>query len=203
MGWVTEPANTWSNFAYILAGLLLVKKTPKFGWAAIFLGFSSGIYHASNNYFFQLADFLGMYAVLAWFVLINFARLDWYKKYLSHIYWMGGVFFAIFCTALYFLDIPYQALVFIMILGLIVSELNLKKQKKSDGAKTTFYVAVFFVTLGAITSLSDHKRWFCDPQNHWLQGHALWHCFSATAIFFAARYFEPYYKLLNGQSRLS
>ena len=53
--WITEPANTWSNLAYIIAGIIIFmmlkpenRKTSKwFGATLIFVGFSSFVYHMS------------------------------------------------------------------------------------------------------------------------------------------------------------
>ena len=32
-------------------------------------------------------------------------------------------------------------------------------------------------------SLADVTRVWCEPANHWLQGHAVWHVLTATALY--------------------
>ena len=35
----------------------------------------------------------------------------------------------------------------------------------------------------AAASAADVSRVFCDPTNHWLQGHAIWHLLSAASLY--------------------
>ena len=63
--WITEPANTWSNLAYIIAAVIIYKLYKNNGgevlkrasWYAFWIGITSGIYHASYNFFTQVFDF--------------------------------------------------------------------------------------------------------------------------------------------------
>ena len=75
--WINEPANAWSNLAYIFVGLFIYFFTDlrtRRGTSAgsslglewfpptiIAVGVCSGIYHASNTYITQMLDFFGMY----------------------------------------------------------------------------------------------------------------------------------------------
>ena len=196
-GWITEPANTWTNLAYVLVAILIWKKYPKIAYATLFLGLGSGIYHATNNFFTQLWDFVGMYAVLALFIVINCARIGMKKSSLNRIYWGGAAIFTSLCVILYFINLPYQALVLFMILGLVLSEVKAKNNSAGSSHKKSFYTALFFIAVAAVFSFSDHKGWFCDPDNHLVQGHAIWHILSATAIYFATRYYGQHYDTLK------
>jgi len=31
---------------------------------------------------------------------------------------------------------------------------------------------------------------FCDPSNHWIQGHALWHLLTAASLYAMFRFYE-------------
>ncbi len=81
--WVTEPANTWSNLAFIVAGLVMLPfaKGERSLWLRLFgpsmlvLGVWSGLYHASFTFFFQVFDFLGMFLVLLCPLCIALERL--------------------------------------------------------------------------------------------------------------------------------
>ena len=72
--WVSEPANTWSNLAYLLVALVVGWQCrrsthPELRWMApalFLMGLLSGIYHASNLYLTQVLDFLGMFLFIFW-----------------------------------------------------------------------------------------------------------------------------------------
>jgi hypothetical protein len=40
-----------------------------------------------------------------------------------------------------------------------------------------------------VCSVLDVSRVWCEPANHWLQGHAVWHVLSALALLFTARHY--------------
>ena len=45
------------------------------------------------------------------------------------------------------------------------------------------------ITLAGAFSLLDVTRVWCDPANHWLQGHALWHLLSAASLYALFRFY--------------
>ena len=64
------PWNTWSNLAYVLAGVALaagVRTAPMFGMGTclVFLGIGSGLYHAFKRGWAVKLDSAGMYATFA------------------------------------------------------------------------------------------------------------------------------------------
>ena len=46
----------------------------------------------------------------------------------------------------------------------------------------SYAVALLLISAAAVFSALDVTRTFCDPDNHWLQGHAIWHVLSASAL---------------------
>ena len=46
-----------------------------------------------------------------------------------------------------------------------------------------FWLALVLLAAGAAASLADVTRTWCDPSNHWLQGHALWHVLTAASLY--------------------
>ena len=81
--WVTAPANTWSNLAYIALGLLMWREARRmgsaplriFGPASIVVGVFSLVYHASYTFFFQFFDFIGMFVFCFVLIVLNWRRL--------------------------------------------------------------------------------------------------------------------------------
>ena len=75
--WVTTPANTWSNVAYVVVGVAMLwesyrcgqhkSKRPRertvshLGLASIVVGVTSFLFHMSYTAVFQFADFFGMH----------------------------------------------------------------------------------------------------------------------------------------------
>ena len=134
--------------------------------------------------------------------------------------------FAASCVPLhpfYLNKIPFQSLVFLHVVAVIMFELlyirpieaevfALLKRREDEptprkNKRATiddifpmkmFFIALAFLVLAAIFSLSDVKRWLCDQapdstalfrsDNHYIQGHACWHVFSSIGVFFIWRH---------------
>jgi len=66
---IVEPENTWSNFGYLLAGLLILFRRPRLLGIAVGVNFciiavTSGFYHASLEPYAQSFDVAWIYALL-------------------------------------------------------------------------------------------------------------------------------------------
>lgn len=188
--WITEPANTWSNIAFIIAGIVVTRLASKaandrlkyYGPAMIILGFFSGIYHASYTFFFQVFDFIGMYLMILIPVFINWE--DWKGKRKNFLYEYLGVttLLTILTIIFYKINIPIQILILALILFIIFSEMLLVKKRTQAGHLYPFYfLSIFFLAIAASFSSFDVTRLFCHPEDHLIQGHALWHVFNAVA----------------------
>ena len=85
--WVTNPANTWSNVAYLVVGIWIWRRARRsgrpelqlFGPATVAVGVFSGIYHASYTWALQLFDFVGMFLFCFLVLTSNALRLDWIR----------------------------------------------------------------------------------------------------------------------------
>ena len=53
-----------------------------------------------------------------------------------------------------------------------------------------YLAALALITAAAVCSALDVTRVWCDPENHWLQGHAAWHVLSAASLFALYRFYE-------------
>ena len=97
-GWITTPANTWSNLAYLFVGILIIRECRgkpgdlrrMFGPITLFLGAASFLYHASYTWFFQFFDFVGMFLVIILMITLNLRRLDWiHPGNQNRVFWGG------------------------------------------------------------------------------------------------------------------
>ena len=83
---VIEPQNTWSNFGYLLAGLLILFRKPSRLGMAVGINFCviflfSGLYHASLQNVWQALDVAWIYTLLLSIIAYSFQALKLrYKK---------------------------------------------------------------------------------------------------------------------------
>ncbi|HRE90801.1 MAG TPA: ceramidase domain-containing protein [Myxococcota bacterium] len=102
---VVEPANTWSNLAYILIGLLLLARSRRrrhhgaphrmartFGTAEIIVGVFSFAFHMSYSGLLQVLDFAAMFVFVGLTLSLNLVRLGWLPERLRvRVYVLGVV----------------------------------------------------------------------------------------------------------------
>jgi hypothetical protein len=199
--WVVEPANTWSNLAYLAVGLVLyaaARHSPSphlrfFAPAAVGVGLASGIYHASYSFALQILDFLGMYVFCYLLLTLNLRRAgllgsrDWWRRF-----WQLVAATTLLTVLLDFLEVPIQLLVFVLVLAIVGSEVWLRSRDRSAGFGS-FVLAMALIAAAGVFSLLDVTRTWCLPSHAYLQGHAIWHVLSAfglLASYFHYRQFE-------------
>ena len=200
-GWVTEPANTWSNMAYLFLAILMYKyvKDNKlngsngFIAATLFTGASSFIYHASYTAFFQFFDFLAMIIFLALPLTLNAVRAGIIEKNNAKTFGITlTIIGSILTVVFYFTHIPMQGLILFMVLALIGTEFAANKRKPREIQYKNFFVGLGLIATAATFSVLDVTRTMCNPHNHFVQGHALWHCFSAGSLYFAFKFYMQF-----------
>jgi hypothetical protein len=195
--WVNEPANAWSNLAYIAVAVAMQVFGPRtpgrvlrfFPIAVYLVGLMSFTYHATNNYLTQLFDFLGMYLFCYLLLMLNARRLGRVteRAFLPALAALVVVTLGLTLVANR-LSIPIQALVFLLIVGVIATEAVIRRRRGRVYSLRWFYVAVALLVVAATFSVLDVTRTWCDPTNHWIQGHALWHVLTALALGAAFRF---------------
>ena len=82
--------------------------------------------------------------------------------------------------------IPIQSLVATLIAVTLGQEFALHRRLRSEVGQTDyrpFLMALALLASAGAASLADVTRVWCDPTNHWLQGHAVWHVLSAAALY--------------------
>jgi hypothetical protein len=194
--WITTPANTWSNLAYLGVAVPMWRATKghpllrPFAPAAVAVGVSSFVYHASYTYFFQFFDFVGMFLFASLPLTLNAVRLGWIGERTAPALYVALV---VGCSALvpvvFGTRFPIQGIVAILILVAIGQELVLWLGRRTPEPRTWWLVAVAVLAVAATCSALDLSRVWCDPQNHWLQGHAVWHVLSAVTLLALFRFY--------------
>lgn len=202
--YINEPANTWSNLGYLLVPFLiyflykskfkghasLKRFTLHWGISVFLMGLASFVYHATNNAFTQIFDFVGMFLMINIPIAINLQRIRGIdpKTYPQFWSWLFAVDLLVFqCFG--FLDIPIQHTVGINVLIILGTEI-IAQMKERTSAHTNFksslryfWLSLVVMALAQFFSQLDLKRIWCEPDNLILHGHALWHVFGAVGMF--------------------
>jgi hypothetical protein len=81
--------------------------------------------------------------------------------------------------------------VFLLIVAMVGQELALWRRAGAAGRAdySAYWLALALLGAASALSLADVTRAWCDPANHWLQGHALWHVLSAASLYALLRFY--------------
>ncbi len=206
--WITTPANTWSNLGYIFVGFFFFWFTRKeksanlrfYGVAAQWVGWTSFIYHASLTFVTQVMDFLGMFIFFYLILIQNLARIgvvrgDRVKKTV----WIATAVTTALSAVVDRFHFPIQGLILVLIVGILITE-GLASLKATHPVKyAAMSASLFFLGVGAAFSASDVTRKFCNPADHWIQGHAIWHYFGSLALLFSIFHYRQFYSRGTGE----
>ncbi len=195
---VNEPANAWSNFAFIIAGLFYWNKfrtkNQDVAWLAmsgVIMGVFSFIYHATNNALTQYFDFFGMYVFLFFIITLNYARLKGLPGKAFRVPYWSAVLAMSFATPIFRkIGFPIQLLILVGVLVVFATERAcISKGKAKSHLKHFIGMGVFF-GIAISFSMLDVTRILCMPDNHFIQGHALWHIFSSLGMIAAIHHYQ-------------
>lgn len=197
---VAEPANTWSNLAYVAVAVFLfvvtrasTSRVQRFWpWAAFWVGVTSGAYHATVAFATQVFDFWGMYFFFSLVLLLNLVRLGAVPRHR----FFGALWSSIFgLTALTVvigkLGLPVQGIVVVLIAATLATEVAASRGR-GVGHRWLFATLAFLAVAFGF-SAADASRAWCDPTSHVLQGHAIWHVLGSVSMacaFFHYRQFD-------------
>lgn len=188
---INEPANAWSNLAYILAAVIMFKKITKphpflrdFAWGMIAVGTTSFIYHSSNNFFTQFFDFIGMYTFSSLSIAFAFKRtrgtIDDHRTLFWFLMFLNTVIFWWF----YMEDIAIQKTFMLNIIFILGFEVVALYKEKFFKQSINLVFGAIAIIVAQVFSILDLKRIWCEPDNIFLHGHALWHTFGGLSTFF-------------------
>ncbi len=198
---ITEPLNTWSNLAFLVAGLWILLRFRHvairgFAWIVIVMGLFSAIYHATNNALSQYLDFFGMILMMSALLALLTIRL-WYS---SEVILKRSFLFFILLNlvvlwALYVAQVPIQSLILINMLPIVIGEVCyiLFYNKISLGWRSWVFLvlSVVVLILAQVFAQLDLKRIYCDPEGY-LHGHVLWHIFCALGMVTTSYHLEQH-----------
>ena len=203
-GWIRQPANTWSNLAFVLVGLLAARgpvapsagpAVPMrddpvvrglYGFTAVVIGVGSWWYHASMTFAGQWIDVLGMYLLPTFLICYNLLRARRLPRAAFLPSWL--LVNSLLGVGLVVLPL-WRRPVFGVLLGLaLVSELIARRM-----LRRRLQVRYMLGALGALALAFgiwwlDLKHILCAPHSL-IQGHAAWHMLCAMAAWWIWGYY--------------
>ncbi|MBI5246786.1 MAG: ceramidase domain-containing protein [Elusimicrobia bacterium] len=197
-GWITAPANTWSNLAYIAVGLWIMRRASRrgaltaggLGPVSIVVGATSFVFHMSYTFAGQVLDYAGMFVLLGWAVsraLLRNGSLD--EKGAARA-WAGfGAASLVSLFAFRAMGWGIQTIILVETLALAALEIKLMVSKRDAPEYKSFWLMQGLLAAAYAVWHLDHTDAFCRPDSL-LQGHALWHCLTAAAFVAAWRFHE-------------
>ena len=217
-GLIKQPVNTFSNFGFVLAGLLIGWRLMRgtyshnlnpltqsifypafFASLVVYLGPGSMAMHATETHLGGRLDMLSMYLVAAFltaYAMQRFFRLGWIA--------FSILFVAVVVTCVYVQDLPYSMPlvghpgsfffgVFIAV-GTVFETLNSFVRKRNHDWKWGGLSLGFLLLAFLIWNFSGHHA----PSHSLVQEHGIWHLLCAVSTYCLFRYYVS-----ENQSRLT
>ncbi|MCT4643059.1 MAG: ceramidase [Bacteriovoracaceae bacterium] len=196
--WVSEPANTWSNLLYLVCAFILYKWAKQNGqkemlWfapAMFLMGSFSFFYHMSNFYISQAFDFIGMYFFVFWALVLNLRKAQFITRKMQRPVMISlSLIGTVAIHILYTNGLKLQFIIVITVATLIALEIIAKKKSNPHRHFKYLISGLSTVFIAEVFSLLDLKRVWCEPTNHIIQGHGIWHIISAIGLTIAYKHF--------------
>ncbi len=196
--WIREPANTYSNSAYIIVGIIILIKCREklyphvkvLGYFAILLGFMSGFYHATSSFFGEVLDYGSMFLISSYLLTANLSRL--YKWTPIKMSITASVLFIVSIIGLVQFKTIGAPLFGCQIAVALVIEIYMdRKGHPRPDYKSLIASCVLFLGAYGIWVLDTNKI-VCDPTNHFINGHAIWHIATGIAVYFIFKFYAQF-----------
>jgi hypothetical protein len=196
--WIAQPANTWSGLAYVLIGLWLIRKRSVeqapaiqlIGPSAIFVGITTFAYHASYTFVAQFFDLSSMYIFSGLLLVLNLRRLGVITQKIQMPLFVGIILLSMVILGVY--NRTGQAIFALQIIAALLLEAYISNKQKNQFFYRDFGLALLLFLIGYGIWILDFKRILCDPNNHILQGHAVWHILTAFCFLFLYRFYRQF-----------
>lgn len=190
--WIREPANTWSNLAFLIVAVIVVRKSGRAAKAIALVsaatGLGSALFHATGTQWGGIADYAGMFLGTGAMTALNVRRwrsVSWPFAYflfaLTSVLLLAG--------AAWFPEL--ERILYIVAMPCCLIELRLWFRDR--GTRYFWYlIGSLVLSIGVLFWWLDLSRVFCNPDNHWINGHAIWHLATALALYSLHRFYEQF-----------
>jgi len=205
--WVTQPANTWSNIGFLIIGVLIYRQSKAMnqsgpaviGISSIILGIGSGMFHASSTFFFEVFDLLGMFMISGILLCFNLQRLTGISNRSTTLTYIS---LNAASVAIMLIWHPSGIATFAVQIAIALTfEILLHIRRDEISYRYFIYMLATFVASFTFWGL-DISKILCDPHNHIITGHAIWHLLNAVVIYFIFRFYCQFSTTRKGRFTL-
>lgn len=201
---IREPQNTISNLAYLTAGLAILlagRRTASMGlgWAAVFLGVGSAVYHASLLPEWRMLDILGVYAVLYGLLLVGLSAIlnsmsdGWRGWGMVILVWAFAIYTGVHRNDIRWFGLKIFDSTYVFVVAVALGcGFALFAYRKAVNRAAYFRALVVLIIAATISfsgGIGDRFGGFWAAPESVLQGHAIWHVFGAIALLAAYEIF--------------
>lgn len=188
-GPIAHPADTWTNIGPIVAGLFILyyAKGPLsrlLGSASLWTGVASGYFHASNTILGETLDLSGMFLFILAIAAMQQQRARPSNPGSSALIAMvlaGSIILTVLSSiSAAFASPMFAAIVVVVVIRGIYDQ---KLTKWAYAMVISFLVAWGFWWL-------DFLLIVCNPDNHILTLHGLWHLLNGLVFWFAFKHYD-------------
>lgn len=195
--WVREPANTWSNLAFVVVAIAMYWATRAadrhlrpIAHITLITGIGSALYHASGTAWGELLDYTGMHLGGAFMLSVCIQRWTGLRGVRARV-----LFWGLFATAIIPGIVAPTLLRAVFALdGTLCSLLEgalFFTRARARRYRWLLLTWAFFLPAMVLWTLDEQRVW-CDPQRHWISGHALWHVLNAIGFYAAFLYYRQF-----------
>ena len=195
--WIRQPANTWSNIGFVVGAGVLFWLTRREGWKhlrmlayiSLLTGLGSAFFHATETRVGLAGDYLGMYLGAAFMLTVCLRR--WGASARVGVVFFWG-FTALTMSSL-LVDTSWARLIYAVAGALCaISDTTLLVRDRKTMVFRWYIVMWIAFLLAGVVWVKDLDGSWCDPDNHFINGHAGWHLLNAVAIAVSAAYYEQF-----------
>jgi hypothetical protein len=188
--WTKQPANTWSNVGFLVVGAR--DRRPHLRVIAVvcaLTGVGSAAYHASGAYWGGVFDLGTMFFGTGLLTGLNMRRwLGWgYAAMYATIALVSTVLMALV------LAVPGdERLLFALAGPCCLIELGLFVKRRRETRYVNYVWAWGVMGIASALWWLDLTKRICNPDNHVINGHAIWHLLSALTYYFLYRFYAQF-----------
>jgi len=195
--WVKQPGNSYSNGFFLLVAWLLWRRWRKTHpllaeqliLVSILIAVGSFFLHASLTFAGEVADLTGMFFLAARLLLWNFERyLRKPVAYPKTTFWT----LSLLPTALMLAFGSVGIVLFqLQIATLVLLEAAMWRRGDKIDYRRAITTALIFGVAYGLWWLDVLHGW-CNPNNHWVSGHVLWHFLTAASLLQIAEFYSQF-----------
>lgn len=201
-GWLVEPSNAVSSLAFWVVGIYLLRRARRegtrgflslVGLFSILIGTFSFVFHATMTGWGNFLDLASMCVLSGVMLAVNLGRLHRpFDRHRLSIY----LVLVLASTAAIGFWLHLGVYIFggqVAAAAALEGVLTLRARRRRRAIDFRHFWSSLAIFLSSwLVWILDIRGIACDPDNHWLQGHSLWHVGCALSVVTVYLYFRQF-----------